>query len=54
MSFTAHWKCRSAEVQKLVVSMPMGLAKVSQKEGWITHYKYIYVLIYVRKMFFYL
>jgi hypothetical protein len=30
------------EVQKLVVSMPMRLAKVSQKEGWTTHYKYMY------------
>jgi hypothetical protein len=38
ISFTAHWKCRSAEMQKLVVSMPMRLAKVSQKEGWTTHY----------------
>jgi hypothetical protein len=33
MSFTAHWQCRHAEVQKLLSSIPQRLAEISQKKG---------------------
>jgi hypothetical protein len=36
MSFTAHWKFRSAETG--VAFNPKRLAEVSEKEGWTTHY----------------
>jgi hypothetical protein len=42
MSFTAHWKSRRAEVETGVVSRSKRLAEYSQKDGWVTHYKYIY------------
>ncbi len=32
MSFTAHWQCIGAEVQKLLSSMPQRLAEISQKK----------------------
>jgi hypothetical protein len=36
MSFPAHRKSGSTEVQKLLASIPLRLVEVSQKEGWTT------------------